>query len=149
MFWNTFIWSSEGIWKFRKNIKEVVIKHSIRSHEMTVLLQPVIVRFLDEPSVHDSGKAPWQRAALPSPPPFPFPLHLLPAPLPQVWLLGVGTPLSWKVPWASMGCSPGWGCAYLADWWRGGPSSRQRIHKCLLSYSQTTEVIWEEMFCWF
>ena len=149
MFWNTFIWSSEGIWKFRKNIKEVVIKHSIRSHEMTVLLQPVIVHFLDEPSVHDSGKAPWQRAALPSPPSFPFPLHLLPAPLPQVWLLGVGTPCPGRSPWASMGCSPGWGCAYLADWWRRGPSSRQRIHKCLLSYSQTTEVIWGEMFCWF
>lgn len=62
-------WSSEDIWKFRKNTSEVVeeIKHYIHSHKMTVLLQPVIVYFLDEPSVHDYGKAAGQRAlCLPS-----------------------------------------------------------------------------------
>ena len=92
-------WSSEDIWKFRKNTSEVVeeIKHYVHSHKMTVRLQPVIVHFLDEPSVHDYGKAAGQRAlCLPSL--LSFPSSSTSCMPPPGLTAGCWDPLSWKIP---------------------------------------------------
>lgn len=107
-------WSSEDIWIFRKNTSEVVeeIKHYIHSHKIHCIVYKIhYTMYCYDPLLSISwvsllfttmGRQ-LGREHFASLPPFPFPLHLLPAHLPQVWLLGIGIHCPERSPRDSVG----------------------------------------------
>lgn len=129
MFWNTFT----DLQKTSGNLEKIQVKSW---RKLSIIYIPTRWRYCYNPLLSISWMSllfttmgrPLGREHFASLPSFPFPLHLLPARLPQVWLLG-WDPLSFlKGPPEILWEARGGGGAYSADWWGWGHLTAEDLH---------------------